>query len=249
MPIDNHMHENVHKTVLIIGTGTKYFHGKCEDVLCRSPFFEKTVNPLSDCYNVSVKGGKTLRKDVLEVEWQMTNKELEQCIYEYGTEIYSFCRYLTRSPQEADDLYQDTFLKAVELNGKIDAEKNPKSYLLSIALRIWKNRKRKFAWRKRITEEKILAEEKNSRECENIEQSPEEKLLKNEEQTMVRRAVEKLQEKQKIVILLYYMEELSVAQIAEVVNVPVGTVKSRLYQARKMLEKELEDVLNEERIG
>lgn len=217
--------------------------------MCRSPFFEKTVNPLSDCYNVSVKGGKTLRKDVLEVEWQMTNKELEQCIYEYGTEIYSFCRYLTRSPQEADDLYQDTFLKAVELNGKIDAEKNPKSYLLSIALRIWKNRKRKFAWRKRITEEKILAEEKNSRECENIEQSPEEKLLKNEEQTMVRRAVEKLQEKQKIVILLYYMEELSVAQIAEVVNVPVGTVKSRLYQARKMLEKELEDVLNEERIG
>lgn len=211
--------------------------------------FEKILNRFFVYYNVSAKGSKkNLRKDVLEVERQMTNKELEQCIAEYGTEIYSFCRYLARSSQEADDLYQDTFLKAVELNEKIDDAKNPKSYLLSIALRIWKNRKRKFAWRKRIAEEKILTEERNSQECEKLEQSPEEKLLKSEEQKMVRRAVEGLQEKQKIVVLLYYMEELSVAQIAEVIGVPVGTVKSRLYQARKSLEKELEDVLNETRI-
>ena len=82
----------------------------------------------------------------------MTKKELEICIAEYGKDIYSFCRQLTVSLQEADDLYQDTFLKALELIPKIDNNKNPKSYLLSIAVHIWKNKKRKFAWRKRIAD-------------------------------------------------------------------------------------------------
>lgn len=67
----------------------------------------------------------------------MTNSELERCIQEYGTDIYSFCRNLTYNQQEADDLYQDTFLKAVELCERIHMEENPKSYLLSVAVRVW----------------------------------------------------------------------------------------------------------------
>ena len=51
----------------------------------------------------------------------------------------------------------------------------------------------------------------------------------------------------RIVVLLYYMEGLTVAQIAAAVKIPEGTVKSRLYHARKILEKELEVVLYEKR--
>ncbi|MDD2960369.1 MAG: sigma-70 family RNA polymerase sigma factor, partial [Lachnospiraceae bacterium] len=58
----------------------------------------------------------------------MTEKELEQCINAYGKEIYSFCRHLTMNQTEADDLYQDTFLKLIELKSKIDFKNNPKSY-------------------------------------------------------------------------------------------------------------------------
>ena len=65
----------------------------------------------------------------------------------------------------------------------------------------------------------------------------------------MRQAVERLPERQRVIVLLYYMEELSVAQIAEVVKIPEGTVKSRLYQARKTLQRELEDILYEERFG
>ena len=60
----------------------------------------------------------------------MTKKELENCIWEYGKDIYSFCRSLTLNLQEADDLYQDTFLKAVEVIREIEYEKNPKTYTL-----------------------------------------------------------------------------------------------------------------------
>lgn len=178
----------------------------------------------------------------------MTKTELEQCIQEYGKDIYSFCRHLACGIQEADDLYQDTFLKAWELNEKIEYEKNPKSYLLSIALRLWKNRKRKYAWRMRIAQVFSLTEEA----FEDLEDSDhfsgssiEKQILQQEETELVQKAVERLPERLKAPVLLYYMEELSVDEIAGLINIPAGTVKSRLYQARKRLKKELEDVLNE----
>ncbi len=175
----------------------------------------------------------------------MTKTELENCIWEYGKDIYSFCKSLTLNLQEADDLYQDAFLKAMELIHDIDCEKNPKSYLLSIALRLWKNKKRKYAWRNRIANVFSMTDELDLDDTEEPAFSPEYELLKKEETDLVRQAVNELPEKLKIPILLFYMEDLPIAQIASVLKVPVGTVKSRLYQARKLLEKELEVVLDE----
>lgn len=80
----------------------------------------------------------------------MTIQELEQCIALYGKDIYSFCRHLTKDKEYADELYQDTFLEAIKKLKDIRYQDNPKSYLLSIALRLWKNRVRKMAWRNRI---------------------------------------------------------------------------------------------------
>lgn len=177
------------------------------------------------------------------VKQQMTKQELEQCIHEYGKDVYSFCRHLTNNQQEADDLYQDTFLKAIELQQKIDWEENVKSYLLSVAVRIWKNRKRKYAWRNRIAPMEALVEKWDETITGGAEASPEDAYITSEEAKLVQSMVEKLPEKQKLCVLLFYMEELSVAQIASVLKVPEGTVKSRLYQARKQLEKELENVL------
>ena len=175
----------------------------------------------------------------------MTKTELENCIWEYGKDIYSFCKSLTLNLQEAEDLYQDTFLKAMELIHDIDCEKNPKSYLLSIALRLWKNKKRKYAWRNRIANVFSMTDELDLDDTEEPAFSPEYELLKKEETDLVRQAVNELPERLKIPILLFYMEDLPIAQIASVLKVPVGTVKSRLYQARKLLEKELEVVLDE----
>ncbi len=174
----------------------------------------------------------------------MTKQELETCIHEYGKEIYSFCRHLAGSVQEADDLYQDTFLKAIELQEKIDFGDNPKSYLLSVALRIWKNRKRKFAWRKRIADVRPITEETGMQVCAPEELSPERQVLGRETQQLVRQEVGRLPDRLRVIVLLFYMEGLSVAQISGVLNIAQGTVKSRLYQARKLLEKRLEDVLN-----
>lgn len=179
----------------------------------------------------------------------MTNLELEQFITEYGREIYSFCVSLCGSRQEADDLYQDTFLTALEKIDRIDMAGNIRSYLLSVAVRMWKNRRRKRAWRRRIAQEQELNEETAdgtaAEEMRDVSVLPEERILEEERLTAVRRAVSRLPDRLRIPVLLYYMEERQIMEISEILRLPEGTVKSRLHQARKRLEKELESVLND----
>ena len=79
---------------------------------------------------------------------------------------------------------------------------------------------------------------------ESAELSMEERITNKEKDESIRMAVNGLPEKLKIVVLLFYMEDLQTAQIAEMMRIPIGTVLSRLHRARKILKKELEDVLN-----
>ncbi len=175
----------------------------------------------------------------------MNNMQLEQCIREYGKNVYAFCSQLTGNKQEAEELYQDTFLKAVELKEKMDWERNPGSYLISIALRIWKNKKRKYAWRNRIAKTEVFTEEMAGGESGRQEDSTEETFFRKEQQRQVREAVAKLEEKYRIPVYLYYSQQFTTEQIGKVLKLPQGTVKSRLYKARKLLKKELEVILDE----
>lgn len=173
----------------------------------------------------------------------MNKLQMEQCIRNYGREIYSFCHYLTGSAWEAEELYQDTFLKAVELMRKIDYENHPKSFLISIALRLWKNKKRKYAWRMRIAATESMSEK--AVEDLKTENCPEEEFIQKEIHHQVRQAVAGLEEKYRIPVYLYYTAQMSVTEISKLLKLPEGTVKTRLYKARRLLKEELEVVLDE----
>lgn len=172
----------------------------------------------------------------------MTIAELEQCIDIYGKDIYSFCRHATGSIQESEELYQDTFLKAVELLGKMDVNQNPKSFLLSIAIGLWKNRKRKYAWRQRIAGMESLEGKDEYRNIpSNSEEAlPEQTVLQKEQKELVHSCISKLPQKYQIPLYLYYASELSIYEIAVCLKLPEGTVKSRLHKARKLLKDKLE---------
>ena len=75
--------------------------------------------------------------------------------------------------------------------------------------------------------------------------SIETEVLRAEERRQVQRAVDTLPEKYRVVVLLYYMEELPLAQIASLLHIPSGTVKNRLHQARKLLRQQLEVLLDD----
>lgn len=176
----------------------------------------------------------------------MSREELEGWIAAYGKDIYSFCRTLTPNKQEADDLYQDTFLKMVELCSRVDVKQNPKGYLLSVAVNLWRNHRRKFSWRQRITGPLVSVEEMVM-DVPSMEQSVEEQMISEEERGLVRSAVDALSWNYRLPVYLFYMEEMKISEIAKILKIPEGTVKSRLYKAKKVLKRELEVVLNEKR--
>lgn len=172
----------------------------------------------------------------------VTMKELERCIEVYGRDIYTFCLWLAKNQEHAEDLYQDTFLTAIEVIDRIDSEENMKSYLLSISVRIWKNRKRKWAWRNRIAPTTVLEEDFYV----DLAYEEEDSVLEEEKSAVLKSAIAALPEKYRVIILLHYMEEVPQEKIAAILHVPIGTVKSRLYAARKLLKLELEEYFYEQ---
>lgn len=166
----------------------------------------------------------------------MRQEELEEYIREYGRDLYSFCRSVTWSHEEAQDLYQDTFLKLYEIGNELVIEKNPKSYLMGIAVNLYRNEKRKLSVRKRITGVCKSVEEMETDIPEDA-RLLEEEVIAREERRMVWDAVYSLADKYRLPVLLFYMEELSLSEIAAVLRLPEGTVKSRLYRAKQILKR------------
>lgn len=169
----------------------------------------------------------------------MNQEELEAYIRIYGKDIYSFCCSITRNRQEADDLYQDTFLKAYELGDRVVIERNPKSFLMSVAVNLYRNYKRKLSVRQKIVGIGLSLEE-NAVEIPDNGLIPEESIVKREENEVVRHAVSKLSDKYRLPILLFYMEELSISEMAVILQLSEGTVKSRIHRAKKILKQRLE---------
>ena len=171
----------------------------------------------------------------------MNKQLLEHYIEAYGTDIYSFCIRLTQNRELAEELYQDTFLAMCEKEDWKE-EGNVKSYLLGITIKLWQNRKRKFAWRKRIAAEIPVSKEQGL-EAFSADENLEQHMVSKEEQEAVWKAVYKLPEQLRIVILLYYMEDFKVAEMAEKLSLSISNVKSKLMRARRYLKQELEDFI------
>lgn len=169
----------------------------------------------------------------------MNADSLETYITDYGTDIYSFCVYLTRNRNDADDLYQQTFLVAFEKSG-LDEMENPKSYFLSIAVNLWNNQKRKYLWRKKKADI-IYLQDNGLEQLTDTMQTVEEQILQKEEIETVKKCIDVLPEKMRIVLLLYYKENMTIDEIAKTLKIPVGTVKSRMHQAKRKVKERLMD--------
>lgn len=169
----------------------------------------------------------------------MTTDELKRLITEYGMHLYSFCCNLTGNRMDADDLYQDTFLKAVELRHRLDSSGNPKSYLMGISVRLWQNHRKKYATRQRILP-KADYEENLMQEVIDTRIQPEGEAIRKETILEVRSGIKSLPDKLQLVLYMYYTAEMSLEEISQALHIPKGTVKSRLYKGRNQLKQYLE---------
>jgi len=166
--------------------------------------------------------------------WSLTTHDL---VDEYSDLIWRFCRRLTFSKEDAEDLFQDAFLLGFEKLPQVNSSDNPKNYLFSITLYLWKSRKQKYARRNRIAPTLPLTEILDEELAGDYD--IEYRIMAEEDARLVREVVHTLPEKFKIPIILYYTMEMGISDIADTMSLPIGTVKSRLHKARKMIEKEL----------
>ena len=175
----------------------------------------------------------------------MNTTELEDFISLYGSTVYGFCFKLAKNKADADDLYQETFLRAVELCHKIDKDNNPKGFLISVAIKTWKNNQRKYIRRQHIAPTEEFSDELAGISISNIESTPEDIVISNELRITIQNAAETLNDKFRIPLYMYYTAQMSNEDIASALKIPLGTVKSRLYKARKILKDILEVNENE----
>lgn len=169
----------------------------------------------------------------------MDAKEIETCIDTFGADVYRFCLKLCGGRPDADDLYQQTFLKALEAEWSLDWQRNPKALFLSLAYHLWKSGRRRQARRDRIAPAAPLDDDAGTDlpSGENIEEA----YLQKERAAAVRRILNSLPEKFRVPLTLYYLSDCSVEQIAAILEKPPGTVKSRLFKGRTLIRKRLEE--------
>lgn len=168
----------------------------------------------------------------------MEKQKFEALIDSYGKKLFSFCRRLENYSDEANDLYQQTFMRAFELADRIDQNNNPCAFLFSIAVGIHKNRVRSDARHDRIAPRENITDENASILPDKTDIEID--YLKEERERLVREAVNKLKDPYRTVVLLFYNGEMNITEIAKICKCPEGTVKSRLHKAKELIRKELE---------
>ena len=155
---------------------------------------------------------------------------LDSYIAQYGRRLYGLCRSLCSTREDADDLYQDTWLKVLKCLDLYDPSRPFEPWLTRICVNTYRSRLRRLARSPflpfRTTEDLEAA-------LQNVP-APEADDYRD-----VRAAVDKLPEKLRTVVILFYFEELDVAATAAALNIPPGTVKSRLHKARTILKEVL----------
>lgn len=151
----------------------------------------------------------------------------------YRNLVYRTALAITSDKDAASDLLQDVFLRFYRFADRIDSTRPIEPWLYRMTTNLtytWV--KRNNRWIKSLDD---LAEWLSG-SGRNI---PHEKIEFQDDWDQVQKAVSKLPLPQRVVIVLFYLNDLSLQEIAEILDIPVGTVKSRLYYGRLSLKKSL----------
>lgn len=163
----------------------------------------------------------------------MSNLEFNEMLLTNADFLKPFAINLTRDTEAANDLYQDTLYKALANQEKYNAGTNIKAWLFTIMRNIFINNYR------RKTKQKII-----------FDNTPNDYLINNKQATVsnaaeseirikeIKKAIQELPEIFKTPFLLYF-DGYKYNEIAEVLNEPLGTIKSRIHFARKLLKEQI----------
>jgi RNA polymerase sigma-70 factor (ECF subfamily) len=170
--------------------------------------------------------------------WQSGDAEAFDRLYDlYAPTVYRLGWAMLRQREDAEDMVQETFLRVHRARASFDPARAAFStWLYQIALNLCRSRLRQrhwtfVPWGEAPGQQKTIPD---------LAPGPEKLALRQEFQQALWSAVQRLNDRQREVIVLYYYLDLSSREIAEILGIPEGTVYSRLHHARRALRIELE---------
>ena len=159
---------------------------------------------------------------------------LEQLFGRYQRQLYQLALGVTRDPQTAEEVLQDTFYRLHQHAARLDGSSPLLPWLYRVAANLSYNQaRRRHIWAEpfHALADRLFAPSWRS---------PEHIAEEHEVQSIVRATLDAISPKHRAVLVLHYIHEYSVQEIAVILDCPEGTVKSRLHHARKLLKEQLE---------
>lgn len=190
---------------------------------------------------ISIASGRTLTEPALQARDKRRSFEAEAL--PHMDALRRTALRMTRNEADADDLVQEAFVKAYRFWDKFEPGSNARAWLFKIMTNIFINDYRS----KSRAPQSVSVDEVDDNfiygqlaAIPSVE-SPETELLAKIFDDDVKKAVEALPEDFRLVVVLSFLEGFSYQEIAEIANLQLGTVKSRLHRGRKLLQNQLLD--------
>ncbi len=170
-------------------------------------------------------------------------------VSKYQDRVYNIIFRMCPRPAEAEELAQETFLKALEGIGQFRGKSAFYTWIFRIATNLTISHRRRsgkirfqpLAASDRYDDTQVRGLTAKIAGRQNV--SPEKAAMDNENQRLITRALEELEEEFRIVVILRDIENMNYQQIADILTIPAGTVKSRLHRGRCLLKDKLAEVV------
>jgi RNA polymerase sigma-70 factor (ECF subfamily) len=179
------------------------------------------------------------------LEFRNTNRakqEFESLALAQLDSLYSAALRLTKNERDAEDLVQDTCMRAFRFFDKFERGTNIKAWLFKILTNTFINRYRRKVKERTLvegSEREAVHERFISRDASDFAANPEQYFFDRLLSDDVLRAMDALPIEFRLVVILADLQEFSYKEIADILECPVGTVMSRLFRGRKLLQKML----------
>ncbi|MFN9677491.1 MAG: RNA polymerase sigma factor RpoE [Betaproteobacteria bacterium] len=172
-------------------------------------------------------------------------RAFELLVSKYQRKIFRLLSRLIRDPAEIEDVAQEAFLKAYRALPNFRGESAFYTWLYRIAINTAKNHLVAQGRRAPTTTETEVEDAENFDDADQLRDynTPDAMLLSRQVGEAVNRAIEKLPEDLRTAVVLRELEGLSYEEIAEAMNCPIGTVRSRIFRAREAIASELRPLL------
>jgi RNA polymerase sigma-70 factor (ECF subfamily) len=159
-------------------------------------------------------------------------RQFEQVTLPHLSAAYNLARWLTRDEHAAEDVVQEAYFRAARNFGSFRGG-DGRAWLLGVV------RRASFDWLAKRSEPATLALERDVRDHEDKLPNPAFEVIRSDEQESVRTDLVELPDHLREVVVLRELEGMSYQQIAAVVEIPIGTVMSRLSRGRRQLQRRL----------